>query len=99
MNSKDLASKMLRALAGLVDKMNDQEFEELLAGQTTPSFLSRFKRKQITLGLKPNLADLARRLEGCATREEAHQLLSELPNRTVLDHLARSLKIHTVKSD
>ncbi len=100
MNSKGDVSRALKVLAELIDRMSEQEFEQLLTGRGALRLPPRARRKGTSLpDLKPDLADLARRLDSCRTREEAHQLLSTLDNRKVLNDLARFLKIHTIKSD
>ena len=100
MAEKNKYSKMLRVIATTLESLNGEQLEALMSG----------KAKLIYEPVKNSLTekqpkftndfdDIIDRLSNCQDRDEARKILSDIPNKEILISIAKTQKIHVIKSD
>jgi phenylalanyl-tRNA synthetase alpha subunit len=102
MAEKNKYSKILRAIAGLLDELSETQIDNILSGKGQliyePRSSSLLDKEKETKKLT-NFEDIIKQLGDCKNREEAKAILSSIPNKETLTAIAKTQKIHVIKND
>lgn len=96
---KSTLSRTLRAIAAAMDTLDAFELDALVSGKGKLVFVADEKGQGKPDLAAHNLGAIIERLDHCKDREQARRVLDELANKDALSSLARTLKIHVLKSD
>ena len=99
MISKQKAVKMLRALLGAIEGLDEREFEQLMAGTGKLVFSAQRSDATKSPPSSDHDAVVVQRLNECKDRDEARSLLQSVSSRDALAALARSMRVHVIKQD
>jgi len=99
MKLKSPLARTLRAIAGALESLNDQELEALVAGKGRLVYMADDQVSEVDSRPIVDTEPLQTRLNSCKSREEGRDVLSNISNKEALASLARSLRIHVAKHD
>ncbi|MDY0282702.1 MAG: hypothetical protein RBR35_19375 [Salinivirgaceae bacterium] len=99
MNKKISLAKSLRALASVLEGLEDRDIELVLAGKGKLVFVPMENQKDSKAKGATGHASIMEQLNECTDRDKARELLSEITNKEEIATFAKSQKIHITKND
>ncbi|MCK9297217.1 MAG: hypothetical protein M0P70_19285 [Desulfobulbaceae bacterium] len=99
MNKKTSFAKSLRALASVLEGLEDKDIELVLAGKGKLVFMPLENQKDSKTKEAMGHAPIMEQLNECTDRNKARELLSSIANKEELTALAKAQKIHITKND
>ena len=99
MNQKTVLVKALRALASVIDGLDEGELDQFIAGKTKIAIVPSERPRSTQAESTVDYSELMRRLETCSDREQARAVLSEVTNKDTLAAFAKAQKVYVAKHD
>lgn len=102
MAEKNKYSKILRAIAGLLDELSEAQIDNIISGKGQLIYKTKSNdlfEKETDTNKITDFEDIIKRLSDCKNREEAKEILSSIPNKETLISIAKTQKIHVIKND
>jgi len=99
MMQKHALAKVLRAIAGAIDGLEQDEVDQLIAGKGKLTFTPTETPRKHEYNVSGDVVAVWQKLNDCKDRNEARQLLSSIASRDELASFAKMQKIHVTKQD
>ena len=96
---RDDLAKLFRIFAAVIDRLDQRQLDQLLAGEGKLVFNNAEKFKETSTTRAVDQTAILQELSGCQERDEARRTLSAITSRDALASFARALKLHVVKRD
>jgi hypothetical protein len=99
MTQKHIIAKILREIAVVIDSLDQETVDQLMAGKVRLTITPTDKPRKKDNALSNDSEALWQKLNECNDRDEARQILGSIPRRDALASFAKAQKIHVTKQD